>query len=372
MKIGVIGTLWLNTPPLQYGGTEVVVSNLVDGLTNKGHEVTFFGPATAKVQGKIIATVDKPLREKNVEWTDVAYTLYHISEAFERSGDFDILHMHINKSQDYLALPLTLYSKTPVLFTLHFKLPDQTLQPGRYNVLTKYKDFPFTSISNSQRADLPLNFIKTVYNSLHMSDYIFNDKPKDYFAWLGKLNPVKGTREAIHAAKMAGVKLIVMGAVDEGVPSYMDYFKNEIIPLVDNKQIILKTNVSLEEKSEILSGAKALLNPIIWDEPFGLVMAEAQATGTPVIAFRRGAAPEVIIDGKTGYLVDNVEEMVIKIKDVGKIERLACRENVEKMFTVDTMVAGYEEAYSTTISSWKSYLDKQVKSIDNEHHKSTS
>src|SRR5690349_16768530 len=134
MKVGVIGTLWLNTPPTEYGGTEVVVANLVDGLVNDGHEVTFFGPATAKIKGKIIPTIDKPLREFNVSWNNSAYTIYHITEAFDRFADFDILHMHLNKSQDYISLPLSLYSQTPVIFTTHFKLPAAAQQPGRNKV----------------------------------------------------------------------------------------------------------------------------------------------------------------------------------------------------------------------------------------------
>jgi glycosyltransferase involved in cell wall biosynthesis len=369
MKVGIIGTLWQNTPPEQYGGTEVVVANLIDGLVDKGHDVTFFGPATAKVKCKIIPTVDKPLREKNVEWANTAFTLFHLTEAFDRASDFDIIHMQLNKSQDYISLPLAMLSKTPVLFTLHFKLPNEIQHPGRHRVLVKYKELPYTSISDSQRAPIPLNFISTVYNSLKLTDYTFNDKPEDYFVWLGKINPVKGTKEAIVAAKMANVKLILMGATDPGVPEYMQYFEKDVIPLVDNKQIILKTNVSLEEKVAVLSKAKGLLNPIIWEEPFGLVMAEAQATGTPVIAFRRGAAPEVIVDGKTGFVVDNISEMVLKIGQIGNIDRHACRENVEQKFTVEVMANNYEKAYNIAISNWTSYLDKQTKYIENDHKK---
>ena len=372
MKVGVIGTLWLNTPPTEYGGTEVVVANLVDGLVNDGHDVTFFGPATAKIKGKIIPTIDKPLREFNVSWNNSAYTIYHITEAFDRFADFDILHMHLNKSQDYISLPLSLYSQTPVIFTTHFKLPAAAQQPGRNKVLTKYKQLPYTSISNSQRSDLGLNFIATVYNSLHLEDYQFNANPSDYFAWLGKINPVKGTKEAIIAAKMANVKLMVIGAIDTGVPEYMNYLNQEIVPLVDNKQIILKTNVNLQEKATLLAGAKALLNPIIWEEPFGLVMAEAMATGTPVIAFRRGAAPELIIDGKTGFLVDTIDQMVEKIKQIDSIDRAACRKNVEERFTVDKMVKGYENAYQLVIQNWNQYKKQQEDYIKSLHNTSIS
>lgn len=352
MRVGIIGPIWQSIPPNGYGGTEFVVYNLVNGLVKNGHDVTLFGPKTSKVAAKVVPTVDKPLREQDVEWTNVSYTLYHITEAFDRAGDFDILHMHLNKSQDYVALPLALYSKTPVLFTLHFQVPTPTYNKDRYLVLTKYKKLPFTSISDSQRGGLPVNFIKTVYNSLPIEQFPFQEKPEDYFIWLGKVNPVKGTKEAILAAKEAGVMLYVVGAVDQGVPSMLSYYENEIKPLIDGKQIIWKGEVEVAEKARLLGGAKAFLNPILWEEPFGLVMAEAQAVGTPVISFKRGAAPELVIDGKTGYLVETVSQMVEKMKHVESLDRRACRKNVEEQFSNEKMVEGYEHAYELAKAHW--------------------
>ncbi len=353
MKIGIIGPIWFDIPPHGYGGTEEVVFNLTNGLVEKGHDVTLFAPKTTKVKAKVIPTVDKPLRDKNIEWTNVSYNIYHITEAIDRASDFDILHMHLNKSQDYIALPLAQNLKTPVLFTLHFMLPTPSFKKDRYLVLTKYKDLPFTSISNSQRGKMPLNFIETVYNSLDIKNYPFSEKHDNYFVWLGKVNPVKGTKEAILAAKKAGVKLYVIGAVDPGVSEMLSYYEQEIRPLLDEKQIIWKGELSIGEKAKILGRAKAFLNPILWEEPFGLVMAESQAVGTPVISFNKGAAPEVIIDGKTGFLVNNLSEMVSKMEQIDRIKREDCRKNVEDKFTIEKMVEGYEKAYKKAISSWK-------------------
>lgn len=354
MKIGVVGTIWLNTPPDGYGGTEEVLYNLVNGLVDKGHKVTFFGPKTARVKAKIFPTVDKPLRDQNVEWTNFPYTLYHITEAFDQASNFDVIHIHLNKSQDYVALPLSLNSKTPVLFTIHFRLPDKQKYKDRYEVLTKYKKLPFTSISDSQRKGISLNFIKTIYNSLNIDSFPFVAKPDDYFVWLGKVNPLKGTKEAILAAKKAKVKLYLMGAIDKGVESMLSYYEDQVKPLIDGKNIIWLGEVELKEKVKILGKAKAFLNPILWEEPFGLVMVEAQAVGTPVISFKRGAAPELIINGKTGFLVDNLEQMVEKMEKIDNIKRADCRKNIENKFSIKKMVEGYEQAYKLAIDVWRS------------------
>ncbi|HSW97174.1 MAG TPA: glycosyltransferase family 4 protein [Candidatus Saccharimonadales bacterium] len=367
MRVGIIGPIWLDIPPRAYGGTEEVIANLANGLVDNGHDVTVFGPANTTLKSKLVSTIKQPLRNANIEWHNVLYTLYHITEGFDRASEFDILHMHLNKSQDYIALPLALHSKTPVTFTFHFRLPlNEGAMQDKYGVLDKYHSFPFTSISNSQRKPMPqLNFIQTIYNSLDMNSFPFIEKPTgDYFIWLGKVNPLKGTKEAILAAKQAGVKMYVLGAIDKGVPNMYEYYEKEVKPLIDDKQIIWKGEVPIEEKAHLLGNAKAFLNPIQWEEPFGLVMAEAQATGTPVISFNRGAAPEVIIDGKTGFLVNTVNEMVEKMKTIESIDRKACRKNVEDIFSVPTMAKNYEEAYQTTIDNWEEYKKKQMENIE--------
>jgi glycosyltransferase involved in cell wall biosynthesis len=352
MKIGILGPIWFNIPPKKYGGTEEVVYNLVEGLVKKGHEVTLFGPKTSKVSSKVNATVDKPLKHKRVAWQNIPYNLYHISEFFDKAHEFDILHVHLNTLPDFMALPLIKRSKTPVITTLHFKLPSHKYQKDALRTLERYKDLPFTSISKSQRRGSKLNFVKTVYNSIRMEEFKFNEKGGDYLVWLGKVNHNKGTKDAIIAAKKAGEKLILMGAVERGVKEWSDYYDKEVKPLIDGKQIIWLGEVGMRQKSKVLGKAKAFLNPINWAEPFGLVMIESQAKGTPVISFARGAATELIVNGKTGYLVKNIDQMVEKIKIVHKLKRTDARKNVEKKFSVERMVDDYEKVYKSTIKSW--------------------
>ncbi len=358
MKIGILDTIWINTPPPKYGGTEDVVYHLADGLVEKGHDVTLFAPATSKTKARLSPTVTLPLRDKNIPWTDISYHLYHISQAFDRIEEFDILHVHLNKNQDYMALPLASFSKTPVLTTLHFALPSKVWRPERYTVLLKYKDLPFTSISKAQQQGMPLNFISTVYNALDTQQFPFSLTPKNYVMWLGKIVPHKGTKEAILAAKKAGVMIKVAGVVDPGITESLEYFEKEVKPLIDGKGVEFVGEIGMPYKAQLLQGAKVLLNPIQWEEPFGLVMAEAQAVGTPVIAFNRGAASEVINNTQTGFLVDSVDEMAEKIHVIDGIKREDCRSFIQKKFSVDTMVEGYEMAYRTTLEHWQTYMGK--------------
>lgn len=358
MKIGVIGTIWLNTPPEEYGGTEEVVYNLVNGLVEKGHDVTLFAPATARTKAKLIPTVPRPLREDGKEWTEYVSTLLHLVQAFDHQGEFDILHVQLNRDQDYAALPLATFSKTPVVFTIHFQLPvyDKSHE-NRKLLLEKYKALPFIAISDSQRRGIDLNYIATVYNAVAIEKFPFEKKAGKYVVWIGRVTPEKGTKDAILAAKKANERLMVMGVVDLAVPEMVNYYDKEIKPLIDNKQIIWVGEVPEKQKLHILSQAKVFLNPIHWEEPFGLVMAEAQAVGTPVISYNKGSAPELIKDGKTGFLVNTFNEMVNKIAAVDTLDRSLCRQNVLEHFTVPAMVRGYLAAYEKAMKYWGHYLD---------------
>lgn len=359
MRIGIIGTLWFNIPPTGYGGTEEVLYNLCNSLVDRGHQVTLFGPATSRVRATVFPTVSQPLRSTNTDWTNTSYTLAHITAAFNHASEFDILHMHLNKSQDYMALPFGLYSKTPVLYTIHFKLPTKRMGRDRYRVLVEYSKMPYTSISDSQRGDIPLRFIRTVYNGINIKHYPFCEKANDYVVWLGRINAAKGTRSTILAAKKAGVKLILLGVVSKGEPGAMEYYESQVKPLIDGKQIVFKGEANLDDKVKYVGRAKALLNPIQWQEPFGLVMVEAQCLGTPVISFARGAAPELIVDGKTGFLVNTIDQMAKKIGEIDRIDRSVCRKNVVDHFSIESMAKSYEEAYTTTIDHWQTYQDEE-------------
>lgn len=364
MKIAVLGSLWLSMPPKRYGGTEQVIYDLVNGLTERGHQVTLFAPESTKVKAKVVPVMQKPILDSGINWTSVEAIHFHllsITQVFEAASEFDLIHVHLNKSHDYFALPLASFSKTPVLSTFHFALPTPSWNRVRHQVLNRYKMLPFTSISNAQRKGSDFNFIKTIYNGLKLGDYPFSEKADDYFTWLGKINPLKGTKEAILAAKKAKVKLCVMGAVEKNVPELFTYFKKEVEPLFDQKQIVWLGEVDLEQKVKYLKNAKALLNPIKWNEPFGLVMAEAQAVGTPVIAYNKGSVPEVVRDNVTGFVVDTEEKLIASMQKIDTLKREACRRNVEKNFSLDKMLDGYEEAYEKVRKNWQTYQKKQQK-----------
>lgn len=358
MKIGIVGTVWINTPPKHYGGTEEVMYNLVNSLVDRGHDVTFFGPKTADVKAKIVPTVPVPLREINISWSNFTYTLSHISDVFDHAEAFDIVHVHLNKSQDLVSLPFSVYKNIPTVFTLHSPSPDPVVRPDKYALLAKYRALPYVSISDTQRKDV-LNYIATVHNGIDLTQYPFVENPKDYFVWLGKIMPAKGTKEAILAAKSAGVKLVLMGVIEQGIPQNLHYYRHDIAPLIDNKQIVFYEKVGLPEKAILLGNAKAMLNPINWEEPFGLVMIEAQATGTPVIAFDKGAAPEVIQHNKTGFVVKSFDELVMHMSNINTLKRVDCREFVETHFSVATMVDGYEHVYKEAITNWSTYYNNQ-------------
>jgi len=346
LKISQIGPLWEDIPPPRYGGTERIVHYLTEGLVEKGHDVTLFAAGSAQTKAKLVSVYPKPLFRDKIPWWNVMYPLLHITKAFEMEKEFDIIHVHLNQGSDFMTLPLCQSFKNKVVFTMHFPYEFNYTWAGNTEVFQKYKDLQYVSISNSQRkGGENLNWLKTVYNGVDTDLYNLNLHPKDYFLWLGKFNPDKGTKEAVMAAKKAGVKLIVAGAVDklEG-DDYKYYLDTK--PYIDGKLIQLIGEVSDQEKNTLYGNALGFLNPIKWNEPFGLVMAESMATGTPVISFRNGAAPEIIEDGKSGFIVDTVDEMVEKIKVISTINRAECRKQIEDSFSTKKMVDGYESVYN--------------------------
>lgn len=352
MKIAQVAPLWENIPPPLYGGTERIVYNLTEGLVKRGHEVTLFACGTSKTSARLAAVYPRPLFRDHIAWTNLMYPLLNITEAFDRAGEFDVIHVHLNKSSDYLALPLAVPIKHKVVFTLHFPYPASQDRADRRAVLQKYKDLQYLSISNSQRrSGENLNWIATVYNGIDLAPFHLNTSPKDYLLWLGKFNPDKGTKEAIQTAKKAGRPILIAGAIDKLEGADFDYWEKEVKPLIDNTQVKFVGEVDDVAKNDLYGHAYAFLNPIKWNEPFGLVMVEAGACGTPVISFANGAAPELIKDAATGFLVDNVDQMVGAIGKIGQIDRTACRSHVEANFTSEIMVTNYEKVYKMIFST---------------------
>lgn len=350
LRIAQVGSLWESTPPPKYGGTERIVSFLTERLVAKGHEVTLFASGDSKTAAKLVSVHPRPLFRDNIPWTNLMYPLLNISEAFERADQFDIIHVHLNKSSDYLALPLSEQIKHRTVFTLHFPYPVSQGRTDRHLVLQKFRDRQFISISNAaRRGGENLNWVATVYNGIDLTPYQFHAQPKEYFVWIGKFNPDKGVHLAIEAAQATGVKLILGGKLDTLESEDRKYYEEKIAPHIDEKHVTYVGEVNDAQKNELLGNAVAFLNPIQWNEPFGLVMVESMACGTPVISFRAGSAPELIEDGVTGFIVETVADMVKHMQDIPKLDRKKSRERVEQHFSADVMTKSYLAAYESIL-----------------------
>jgi glycosyltransferase involved in cell wall biosynthesis len=341
MRIAQIAPLYESVPPKLYGGTERVVAHLSNALVERGHDVTLFASGDSKTWAKLVPCRDVALRlDKEMSW-DLPAHYAMLARVRDMAEDFDILHFHL----DCHHFPLFDDYADRTLTTLHGRQDIKDLQ----KLYLHYPYFPLVSISDSQRGPQPnLRWIKTIHHGYPDDQYAFSPKAKDgYLAFLGRIAPEKGVDKAIAIAEKVGLPLRIAAKID-----FADrgYFNNHISPL-------LKTAPHAEyigeireaEKSAFLGGALALLFPIDWPEPFGLVMIEAMACGTPVIAFNRGSVREVIEHGVTGFIVDTVEEAVEAAKQVGRLDRARIRASFERRFTADAMAAGYEQAYRAVL-----------------------
>lgn len=335
LKIALLAPVWLRVPPESYGGIEIVVSLLADGLVDRGHDVTLFASGDSITRAKLVSVYDKPQKDK-IGW--VLPDIYHAASAFDycRGEAFDIIHDHAGFS----GVALGQGSATPVLSTLH----------GEFNELTRpfYERFKdavyFNAISEFQKSCGPeLRYVDTVYNAIDFSSYPFQAAKSGYLLSLSRLTPSKGAHLAIRAAKKLNRRLIIAGKVDPGADT--EYFEKMIKPHIDDRQISFLGEVSEERKRELMAGADCFVFPIQWEEPFGLVMLEAMAAGTPVVAFNRGAAAEVIAPGISGYLVETFDEMVHMIDISAGLDPRACREWAESQYSVGRMIDGYIENY---------------------------
>ena len=360
MKIAHIAPPWIPIPPKNYGGTEVVIYNLVEELVAQGHDVTLFAPGDAKTSAKLISFFPKSLIPSGVPWAAHPKAYYHLHKALEHAEEFDIVHTHLSSSSDLYIFPLTAPFKTAHVTTLHSRFPFDRVQSWTGDADSLYMEWapfvPMVAISKSARAEVEfkLNFVGVVYHGLPMDQF----RPKrmkreDFFVWLGRFIPDKGVHLAIEAAKQAHVPIVLAGTIDRHAQESTQYFHQEIRPQIDGKQVKYIGPVNLKEKISLLSRACGFLNPIQWEEPFGMVMIESMALGCPVISFARGAAPEIIVHGETGFLVDDLDEMVQYIPRIDEIDRGVTRMHVEKNFSVQVMTKQYLEIYEKLIKTSK-------------------
>ncbi len=327
-----------STPPKKYGPWEAMVSLLTEGLVKRGIDVTLFATADSHTSGKLHAVCPRPYEEdKNIHVK--VYECLHISEVFERADEFDIIHNHF----DYLPLTYSRLVDTPVVTTVH-GISSRRILP----VYKKYNNSTFyVSISDAYRCD-ELEYIATVHHGIDTGSFPFNESPKDYLLYISRIHRDKGTKEAIEVAKRTGMRLKIAGFIADP-----EYFENEVAPHIDSEQIIYEGHVSHQHKKDLLSHARALLHMINYEEAFGLGVVEALTCGTPVIAINKGAMPELIIDGETGFLVNGVEEAVDAVQKLGSISRKKCRESVEIRFSVERMVEDYIKVYETILEKYR-------------------
>ena len=330
-RVAVLSPVAWRTPPRQYGAWETVASNITEGLIARGWDVTLFATRDSVTRAHLQAVVDRGYEEDPSVDPKVAEYL-HISEAFEHAAEFDLIHSHY----DFMALTYSRLVKTPVLTTVHgFSSPK--IMP----VYEKYADGYFVSISNSDRAP-GLNYLATVYNGIDLALYPLQESGGDDLIFLGRIHPDKGVHLAIEVARLSGRRLIIAGIIQDEV-----YYREKLQPHIDGQKICYVGPVGIAEKNELFARACALLHLNTIPERFGLVLAEANAAGVPVIAMDLGSCREVIGDGQTGFLVNNVHEAVLALQRLQGIDCRACRQRVQQYFSIETMVEGYEKIYET-------------------------
>lgn len=335
MRIAQVSPLFERVPPKAYGGTERVISYLTEELVRRGHEVTLFASGDSITAARLVSAVRESIRPdpKNLSW--LAYHTVHMDLVSELAASFDIIHFHT----DYLHFPLARRLGVPHVTTLHGRQDLPELRP----VYKRFADMPLISISDSQREPLPdANWVGTVHHGLPPGLYAFCPSPGDYFAFVGRVSPEKRVDRAIDIAERCGARLYIAAKIDK-----MDepYFNQCLKPLFRKPCVTYVGEVGETEKRELLEHAKALLFPIAWPEPFGLVMIEAFACGTPVIAYRHGAIAEVVEDGVSGFVVSTQEEAVHAAMRIHEIDRKACRDAFERRFSVAAMADNYLRVY---------------------------
>jgi len=336
MRIAMVAPLVESVPPQLYGGTERVVSSLTEGLVERGHDVTLFASGDSVTKARLVQGAASSLRSAKAESDADVLTLKMLSSVYAGANSFDVIHNHA----DWWALPFASLVSTPTLTTTHGRL-DTPAVNRRYGL---FSDQPLISIIDDQRTHLPANnWIGTVYNGIRCEDFTFQQSPGDYLVFLGRLSPEKRPDMAVEIARRVGMRLIVAAKAD---PNEAEYFNSVIHPLFKQSSFVdYIGEVGETEKDRLLGGAYANVFPIDWPEPFGLTMVESMATGTPVIAMTRGSVPEIVMHGETGFMCESLEEMVEAVPRVATLDRHACRDRVERLFSSERMVSAYEEAY---------------------------
>jgi glycosyltransferase involved in cell wall biosynthesis len=349
LRIAQVAPLVESVPPRLYGGTERVVSWLTEELVREGHEVTLFASGDSVTSARLVACCPRAMRLDTRRIDTLAPQILQLERVFGEADRFDVLHFHA----DYLHFPLSRRQHTPVVTTLHGRLDLPDLVP----MYREFTDMPLVSISDSQRrALLWANWLGTVPHGLPRTLYSFAQGSGGYLAFLGRCSPEKRVDHAIEIARRSGLPIRIAAKVDRADKPYFDQV---VAPLLRYPGVEFIGEIGEAQKGEFLGNALALLFPVDWPEPFGIVMIESMACGTPVVAYQRGSIPEVLDHGVTGFIVDSIEEAVGAVESIDSVSRRGCREAFERRFTSERMARDYVELYrrlagmAESTSAWR-------------------
>lgn len=338
MRIAMLSSIAWRTPPRHYGPWESVVSLLTEGLVARGFDVTLFATANSETNGKL-HTVCRAGYEEDTAIMPKVWECLHISELFERADEFDLIHNNF----DFLPLTYTGLVKTPVVSTIHgFSSPLILPVYKKYNGKVFY-----VSISDADRSP-ELDYVATIHHGIDLKNFDLQPSPEDYLLFFGRIHHDKGAKEAIEIARACNKKLVIAGIIQD-----KEYYKQHVEPFIDNRSVVYAGSADPVKRNKLLGNALALLHPINFDEPFGLSVIESMACGTPAIACNRGSMPELIEDGKNGFLVSDTKEAIEAVDRVKDIDRSYCRKTVEEQFTVDCMVGKYIHVYEQVLEKTK-------------------
>ncbi|HEV7665318.1 MAG TPA: glycosyltransferase family 4 protein [Chloroflexota bacterium] len=353
MRIAQVAPPLESVPPARYGGTERVVATLTEELVRRGHDVTLFASGDSQTSAQLIPLVDKAVWHHRPPYRDFGPFLSLALGRLLREADareFDVVHSHL----DHFGFAAARALHAPTLTTLHGRIDLPELQP----VFDEYREVPLVSISNAQRQPIPdANWMATVYHGIDLEDFTFSPQPGRYLAFLGRISSEKGVAAAIRIASAAGMPIRIAARLplphleDPNVRRDWTYYQQEVQPLLQGPDVELIGQVGGRQKDEFLRNAAALLFPISWPEPFGLVMPEALACGTPVLALRAGSVPEIITDGLTGFVRDTEEALVEAVGRIATLDRAACRAEAERRFSATSMTDCYEAVYAQLVNA---------------------
>jgi glycosyltransferase involved in cell wall biosynthesis len=344
VKILQIAPLWERVPPLAYGGTEAVVSVLCEELVRRGHEVRLVASGDSRTTAGLFSIYPRSLRTAEDLQAKLPYELIHAALALKDAPSFDIIHNHNAE----MVMAMGHLVDAPMLTTMHNRITADTKF-----VWDHYNGW-YNTISDAERAGMPAvandHYVGTIYNAIDVDTFPYEEEKDDYLLFLSRISPDKAPHLAIEVAKRLGMRIIVAGKIDPN-PIDEEYFRTQVAPLLDGKQVRFFGEATGIQKRALYARARCLVIPLCWEEPFGLVMAESMACGTPVVAFRRGAAEEVVAHGESGFLVEDLDAMVEAVRLVDQIDPRRCRRIVEERFAPESMADGYEKAYQQILAT---------------------